>query len=163
MISIHDSVVYGSIFRLFTTIFLLGYIKNSISKEYLYLIIPIVLIFLDNLDRVFMDLSYPTAKIIFEGEDYNFKDKLNDLFAYYFTWGILGMDNIYLYLTIYRTIGVLMYMKYGNGKIFIAFPDVFKELMVYQHFMKGDNSYLPILIGGKMMVEYYMHHNKKRK
>ncbi len=93
---------------------------------------------------------------------YQIGDKLLDLFSYYLIYKLLNLDILYLYVIIYRLIGVFLF-SISNSRIFlIIFGDYFKEILVYNYlfhqlnFKKIDYGIIIIIII-KTIFEYYWH------
>jgi hypothetical protein len=89
---------------------------------------------------------------------YHTQDKIIDSLSYIFVWYVFKLDNKFLYLALYRLIGVYWYYHTNNKKIFILFPDVFKEFLLLEGFYKFDK-YIPYIIVFiiKMIFEYFFH------
>jgi hypothetical protein len=95
-------------------------------------------------------------------------DKAIDLFTYFILYVYLGLSPIYLYIIIIRLIGITMFYKTLNSHWLIIFPDVFKEMLLYDWFISKLNvANFNIIFVSKIIFEYiwhnYMNNNNYKK
>ncbi len=95
-------------------------------------------------------------------------DKAVDLFTYFILYVSLGLSPIYLYIIIIRLIGITMFYKTLNSYWLIIFPDVFKEMLLYDWFISKINVVnFNIIFISKIIFEYvwhnYMNNNNYKK
>ncbi len=88
---------------------------------------------------------------------YQLGDKLLDLFTYYLIYKILDLDYIYLYIILYRLLGIIFYTLSNNKIYFIIFADFFKEVLLYNFIFNKLNYNVIIIIILKIIFEYYWH------
>ncbi len=85
-------------------------------------------------------------------------DKAVDLFTYFIMYVYLGLSPIYLYLIIIRLIGITLFYKTLNSQWLIIFPDVFKELLLYDWFISKLNvTNFNVIFISKIIFEYVWH------
>ena len=153
---------YGVYFRIISTIItffiLIKYLSNN---QYLFIILAIALTILDEFDNLFL-ITYKN-NICSKSFYYQINDKIVDLFSYWLVFLFFCLNTIFLVFLIYRTICVLLFAFTKNSTWLIIMPDVLKEYLVYIFLYGSNNTYLPILILGKVLFEYYYHtfHNKR--
>jgi len=85
---------------------------------------------------------------------YDINDKMNDLLSYILVYLFFPLNNIFLIFLIYRAIGVLLFTLTKNHIWLIIMPDLVKEYLIYVYLFKSNNTYLPILILGKVLFEW---------
>ena len=155
-------VDYGVYFRIISTIItffiLIKYLSNN---QYLFIILAIALTILDEFDNLFL-ITYKN-NICSKSFYYQINDKMVDLFSYWLVFLFFCSNTFFLVFLIYRTIGVLLFAFTKNSIWLIIMPDILKEYLVYMFLYGSNNKYLPILILGKVLFEYYYHtfHNKR--
>lgn len=151
------------IFRMILTVlfFMVFTVKNNTVKLYnkninVYLFLPIALIFLDiadtNVPKLFFELKKDKNGDEY-GDEYHIYDKITDSLSYLYVWYLLKLDIAYLYIILFRMIGVYQFVKNNNTSYLVYFPDFFKECILYSYFFK-DPKYLPIVFIGKYIFEY---------
>ena len=72
---------------------------------------------------------------------YQSYDKLIDVFTYLIIAIYFKLSPIYFALVAIRFIGVLLFYKTLNSRWLIAFPDAFKEVLLYNWFVSDINIY----------------------
>lgn len=95
-------------------------------------------------------------------------DKAIDLFTYFILYIYLGLSPIYLYIIIIRLVGIIMFYKTINSRWLVIFPDVFKEMLLYDWFVAKLNiTNFSIIYISKTIFEYiwhnYINHNSYEK
>ena len=139
--------------RCLVTIFVIHLIKDI---KYLYLLLPIVLTILDEVDNVWT-VSYKKNKCA-NTLNYQIKDKIVDTLSYIGAYYFLGLNNpLLLFFIIARTIGAILYSFTGNPFYLVIFVDFVKEYMLYIFFIGNDNTFLLPCILLKIMFEYKYH------
>lgn len=126
---------------------------NKFFNKYFFLILPIVLTFLDVSDFLYMDSYVYYSNLLY----YNSIDKCIDTLSYIVAYFMFNLDNVFSYFLIYRIIGVLLYMLTLNSKWFIIFFDFMKEYLIYYYFFNNNYKYLWIFILLKIYHEIYLH------
>jgi hypothetical protein len=143
--------------------------KNKYIKNYIYLILPIILTLLDKIDNKFI-LSFinngnNTTHLSCAGLfNYQKSDKICDSFSYLLAYIFLAIcfkvDNILLFLIIYRIIGVILFTVTKNSRWLILFFDFIKEYFIYLFIFHNNYMYIPLFILCKIIFEYYWHTTK---
>jgi hypothetical protein len=145
-------ISYNFLLRTGLTILSFSLLYSHITKEYLLLILPIVLTALDFTDNL---LSHPTKKCA-HTFFYQGKDKLIDLLSYIAAWKLFIPDSTLLYFILWRSIGVILFSFTRQSIWLVIFFDFVKEYMLYSYFFTSF-TYLPIAILLKIGFEYGMH------
>lgn len=135
-------------------------LNHHCIRENIYLILPILLAILDEVDNIFTT-SYKDNRCtkLFR---YQSSDKICDSISYLLLFLSFDIDRTFLFFTLYRIIGVILFTLSRNSRWLIIFLDFSKEYLLYYHFFQDDQRYLPIFMFGKFCFEYYYHtiHNK---
>ena len=156
-------VNYGMIIRYTSTIILFYIlsinIHNNIISKYIYLILPIILTILDNIDNIFTfyykyNKNYNGCTKLFY---YQYMDKIFDSMSYLSLYLFFKLDYILLLFILYRIIGVLLFYITKNSKWLILFFDFAKEYLLYIFIFGNNYVYLPLFILSKIFFEYYHH------
>jgi len=143
----------GMILRCIVTIFVIHLIKDV---KHLYLILPIVLTILDEVDNVWTVL-YKNNKCT-KTLNYQVKDKIVDAVSYIGAYYFLGLNNpLLLFFIIARTIGAILYTFTGNPFYLVIFADFVKEYMLYIFLIGNDKIYVLPCIILKIIFEYKYH------
>jgi hypothetical protein len=141
------------------SMFLLYTQKNTnIIGNNLYILLPVLLSFLDTTDNLF------TRSLKYKGSfngctktfDYQSKDKIVDVLSYFLSFGLFGDTNVLL-LSIFRAIGIALFYFTKTSYWLIFFFDFVKEYMFYVYLFKDNFKYLPLAIIAKIVFEYYFH------
>ncbi len=143
------------IVRLIVTFMVLSFFrKYSMGINY-YLSLPILLSILDGIDSSILqtEIELDVVKTF----AYKIRDKLADAISYLFVYYIFRLDKEFLYFTIYRLIGVLLFGKTRDVRWLIVCPDLMKEYMIYYAIYRGNMSAFPVVIPVKMLGEIWMH------
>jgi len=124
-------------------------------NKYYFIILSVLLTLLDLTDNIF---TVFTNQRLGNNRFYQVHDKIIDALSYIFVWYVFKLDNIFLYLVLYRLIGVYGYYYTDNKKIFTLFPDLFKEFLLINGIFKLNN-YIPyiIVLIIKVIFEYKFH------
>lgn len=125
------------------------------AANYLYLILPVLLTLLDLTDNAFKFDGALTDCA--RGFDYQIKDKLVDLGSYLFSYGVLDLDPVILYLTVWRAVGVGLFYLTRVSAWLVLFFDFVKEYMLYRYVFGQDFSHIPLVLAVKVFFEYYLH------
>ena len=129
----------------------------------------ILLLLLDALDCA-------TSKIIgwFLSEDdyisyckeysYQATDKIVDLWSYYLIFILLRLESPFFIPLFIRTVGVLLMTITKESKYLVYFPDIFRELVVFNMFIPLNFITIITIIVLKTTFEFYWHNyvNKGR-
>lgn len=154
----HSDVSKGMILRYIVTVAsFLALLGNQ--SDHIYLILPIVLFALDEIDNVFVGYDFSNLKNnirCYNGFDYQMSDKVVDAMSY-LLFLFLKFDYVTLAFIGYRIMGVLLFYATGNCKWLILFFDFVKEHMLYLYFFGKQYSWLFLFLGLKIVFEYYMH------
>lgn len=154
----------GFILRLVLTLIIFSVLPNFKLNKYYYIILPILLIILDLIDGIFVVIlkEYQKEKNknnLFDNF-YHLNDKIIDSLSYLFVWYIFKLDYKYLFLILYRFIGVYYFYYTNNKKIFTLFPDLFKEYLIVDGLFNSNNYIVYIIVLFiKMIFEYLFHGN----
>lgn len=161
-LNLNLNITKGFILRLSLTLVIFVYLsKINLSIDKHYLILPILLTILDFTDNIFT-VFVPGCKIpcqrVKNNKFYQLQDKIIDALSYILVWYIFKLDDKYLYLTLYRLIGVFGYYHTNNKQLFILFPDLIKEFLVVDGFYGSKNTvpFIGVMVL-KMIFEYYSH------
>ena len=135
-------------------------VDNTFIRKYIYLILPILLTILDEVDNIFTFLykNNSCTKLFY----YQYTDKICDSISYLFLFLFFKIDNLLLFFTLYRIIGVILFIITKNSRWLILFFDFSKEYLFYFFIFKNNYLYLPMFIFCKFCFEFYYHtiHNK---
>lgn len=151
-----------SILRIIITIICVYFLSVSLNinfiKNYLLLLLPIILILLDKLDNIETYYSYSTGSSDCSTTfDYQIKDKVVDIFSYYLVYIFFPLDINVLYLILFRSIGVLLFYLTKCSYWLVVFFDFIKEYLIYIFIFKEDFTYIPFAMVGKILFEYIFH------
>ncbi len=114
----------------------------------------ILIILTDNIDCVlFKYFNNKNCKNF----SYQISDKILDLYSYFLIYKFLNLNTIYLYIILYRLIGVLLFSLSAQSIYLVVFPDIFKEVLLYNYIFGELNYGIIIVIILKIMFEYYWH------
>ena len=129
-------------------------------KNYIYLILPIVLTLLDEVDNIFT--TFYNANNCVKSFYYQSNDKICDSISYFLLYAFFKLDFIFLFFILYRVIGVILFYYTKNSSWLILFFDFAKEYLLYLFIFGNNFFYLPFFILCKICFEYYYHaiHNK---
>ena len=165
-----DLTEKGELTRYMTTLLvfyiLFIYCKHGFIKKYIYLILPVVLMLLDSVDgrfiKLFINKSNNVKHLRCTGLfKYQDSDKICDSFsyllAYIFLTKCFKVDNILLFLILYRIIGVILFSITKNSVWLVLFFDFIKEYFIYLFIFSNNYMYIPLFVLGKIVFEYYWH------
>lgn len=161
-------VDYSMIIR-YSIIFIVFYILsnniyNTFVNKNIYLILPILLILLDEIDNIFTifykynnHYNYCTKTFY-----YQYNDKICDIISYFLLLLFFKLDNIALFFILYRLVGVVLFTIRKDSKYLIIFFDFVKEYLLYLFIFGKKYNYILFFIIAKICFEYYYHtmHNK---
>lgn len=148
----------GIIIRILSTLLVLTCLSNYNNNSEIYLILPILLIVLDNYDNIFIKQKKCTKTF-----HYQLNDKINDLLTYSLVFIMFKIDNIYLLLLLWRTIGIILFTLTKKSVYLITMFDFMKEYLLYLYLFNKNNNYLGLCIVGKIIFEYYYHTKVNKK
>ena len=99
---------------------------------------------------------------------YQSVDKSVDLLTYGIIYVYLGLSPLYLYLILIRLIGISLFYLTLNSTWLILFPDLFKEILLFDWYVaKINTTNFSIIFAAKMIFEYIWHtynnHNDYKK
>ena len=155
---ISNSMMVRTVLTLFSITFLYTQKNLDIIKNNLYLLLPVLLTFLDTTDNLF------TRTLKYKGHyndctktfDYQSKDKIVDVLSYFLSFVLFGDKNV-LFLSIFRAFGVALFYLTKTSYWLIFFFDFVKEYMIYIYLFKNNLKYLPLAVIAKIAFEYYFH------
>lgn len=151
----------GIIIRYIVTILILYSLSLTVNSNFklIYLILPILLTFLDNIDNIFT-FAYKNNNCT-NLYYYQYNDKICDIVSYLLSFVFFKLDNFSLFFILYRVIGVILFYFTKNVKWLVLFFDFFKEYLIYLFIFKKNYVHiLSILILFKIWFEYYFHKYK---
>ena len=177
-------VTYGFILRYTLTVLSLLYLytfSNKFIKKYIFLILPFLIEFLDNIDifpaKIYSELQkYGYVKNMDHTKDsaeciyhfyYQSMDKICDSISYILAFLFLSIyfkvDVILLFFIMYRIIGVVLFYITKDSSWLILFFDFIKEYILYLFIFNKNYVYIPIFIFLKISFEIYWHKFKNNK
>jgi hypothetical protein len=142
--------------------------KNKFIIKYIYLILPILLTLLDevdSIDKIFTRFNnYISGKKYFSCYHlfyYQYLDKICDAFSYILSYLFLCVffkpDNILFLFIVYRIVGVILFYTTKNSIWLTVFFDFVKEYYIYLFIFTNNYVYIPLFILFKICFEYYWH------
>jgi len=145
----------GAVLRCVTTVGTFLFLSfHKFVKKYKYILLPIVLTLLDEVDSIPLVFNLKS----FYTFEYRYIDKIIDVLSYVFAFAMFKLDNLVLFFILYRMIGVLLFTFTKKSIWVIVFFDFVKEMMLYLYVF-DTYAYLPFFIFLKVCFEYYWHHN----
>lgn len=129
----------------------------SISKQLLYLLLPIVLILLDEVDNIFKLINPSKTQDCTKTFEYQQLDKWVDAFSYCLSVWVFSLDSLIGGFTLYRILGILLFSLTKSSTWLIVGFDFVKESMLYRYLFGDNLLYLPIAVILKIGFEYYFH------
>jgi hypothetical protein len=172
MVNCYNIIKNGMITRyivtIITFIILAINFKNRFIINYIFLILPLLLILLDHIDNICNNLirfyNYISNKKIVNCSRlfyYQNQDKICDSFSYLLSYLFLCLffkvDNILFLFIVYRIIGVILFNITKNSVWLIVFFDFVKEYFIYLFIFSNNYRYIPLFILCKIYFEYYWH------
>jgi hypothetical protein len=133
-----------------TLIFLLAIRKNTLNFN---LFLPIALTALDGIDSYYSAVT-PGWQNSFA---YKIRDKIADSLSYFFVFMLFPMEIEYLWLVMYRILGVLLFGVTRKVEWLIAAPDLAKEFLLYKAVYGENMSVFPAVVILKVLFELYHH------
>jgi hypothetical protein len=146
----------------------LGYIVRLIATIVL-LLLPIgyklktILIFLtDSIDCRTIELLHylqnkPVDRLC-KSYKYQSVDKAVDLFTYLLVYLYLGLSPLYLFIILWRLVGISLFYLTSSSAWLIVCPDLFKELLLYSWYIHPINTVnFSVIIVLKIIFEYVWH------
>jgi hypothetical protein len=88
---------------------------------------------------------------------YQIGDKLLDSMSYVLIYKLLDLNPIYLFLIVYRLIGIYLFDRYQDSKYLIMFPDLFKEILAYDYYFGGFDKGIALVVLLKIIFEIFWH------
>jgi hypothetical protein len=136
------------------SLFILSYsVPEFFLRKYLLLILPITLTLLDFTDNL-LTFRNGCAQTF----DYQHKDKILDILTYFYTYALFPLDQNILWLTLFRTVGVALFLLTGASFWIVLFVDFVKEYMLYKYIFPTNLQYLPVAILAKYAFEWILHY-----
>lgn len=152
----HSRIQKSMIFRILVSglsLFVLSYhTSSSFLQKHLLLLLPIILTALDFTDNI-LTFRNGCAQTL----DYQTKDKILDILSYFYTYALFPLDINILWLTLFRSLGVALFVFTGASIWLILFLDFVKEYMLYTYVFSSDFQYLPIAVLAKYGFEWLLH------
>lgn len=106
----------------------------------------------------YINNKYPNSKSPCKEFKYQILDKTIDLLSYCLLYLYLGLNPIYLALIIIRFAGIALFYATLDSSWLIAFPDLFKEVLLYEWFVSKPNYInLSAITIFKIIFEYIWH------
>jgi len=168
---LNDGFILRTSLTFFSFFVIYLYLKNY--KNYIYLILPIILTILDEMDL--FPLNYTLFKKIDENISktrstykncihtfyYQKNDKILDSFTYLFTYLFLALffenDFLLLFFVLYRSFGSFMFSVTMDRSWLILFFDFVKEYLLYLFLFGKNFNYLLPFISLKILYESLFH------
>jgi hypothetical protein len=168
---LNDGFILRTSLTIFSFFVIYLYLKNY--KNYIYLILPIILTILDEMDN--FPLNYTLFKKIDENISktrsiykncihtfyYQKNDKILDSLTYLFTYLFLALffknDLLLLFFVLYRLFGAFMFSVTMDSSWLILFFDFVKEYLLYLFLFGKNFNYLLPFIALKMLFESLFH------
>jgi hypothetical protein len=148
------NIVKGFALRFVLTLGTFTYLPFFKLDKHYYILLPLLLTLLDFTDNVFTHIFTTKMQYLSNNRFYQLQDKIIDSLSYILVWYVFKLNPIFLYLVLYRLIGVYIFYHTNDKKIFVLFPDVFKEFLFLTGF-KLNNSIYSIVFILKMVIEYF--------
>lgn len=120
------------------------------TPKTLYLSLVILMLILGQIDRVPFEIA--GARFCAETMEYRAKNEVANLTTYLSAYVAFDLGYVYLFLLIWRAIGVILFLHTRKVWLLVAFPDCMKEYLLYASFF-GNLVYFPIVVGAKIAVE----------
>jgi len=130
--------------------------NNRFIRNYLYLLLPFLLLILDLTDNIVTTFHNQT-KVCAKTFHYQKLDKICDLVSYFALFLFFDFDNYLKYFVLYRGIGVILFCLTKNSIWLIVFFDFIKEYLLYLFIFGNKFIYLPFFMVCKIIFEYYLH------
>ena len=165
---IKNGMIIRYIVTIITFIILAIFSKNNFIIKYIYLILPLLLTLLDEVDstdKIFTRFNnYISGKKYFSCYHlfyYQYLDKICDSFSYLLSYLFLCLffkiDNMLFLFIVYRIIGVILFYITNNSVWLIVFFDFVKEYFIYLFIFSNNYMYIPLFVLCKISFEYYWH------
>jgi hypothetical protein len=161
---VRDGMLLRYIVTVISFYYLSIHMDNKIISKYIYLILPILLTALDEVDNIFTVFhkykgKYNGCTKLFY---YQYTDKICDSISYLLLFLFFKLDSILLLFIVYRIIGVILFTFTKNSNWLILFFDFAKEYLLYLFLFGNNYLYLPLFILVKIIFECYYHtiHNE---
>jgi hypothetical protein len=151
-----ENILKGFALRIVLTLGTFTYLPSLHLDKHYYLLLPVLLTVLDFTDNVLTHIFTSNIQYLANSRFYQLRDKIIDSLSYLLAWYVFNLDPIFLYVVLYRLIGVYGYYQTNNKKMFVFFPDVFKEFLFLSGF-KLDNTIYGCVVILKMVFEYFLH------
>lgn len=149
MLNINSPIQQGLIVRVVLTLGVIPVLlKIDIDPR---ITLWFALIILDRIDFWSSKLIDPNVSS--HTHEYQIGDKIVDILSYWYVYELYPFDSIYLYLLIYRTIGVILFSLTRNVIWLTVMFDAVKEMLVYRYLFEENNTYLPLMIIGVVIFE----------
>jgi len=108
---INNSMIIRGILSILSLYFLYTKLNINLFSNNLLLLLPVLLSILDFTDNIELyELKYRKKDNgCTKTFDYQIKDKILDVASYFYTYYLFQLDKNVLFLSIYRTIGVILF------------------------------------------------------
>jgi len=158
-------IKYGILLRYILTIVTYYVLYYYIDSNNIYLILPICLTLLDEVDNIFTKYDQDKDLNIFKNSTnkcneefyYVINDKICDLVSYLLLLFFFDLDYMYICFILYRMIGVTLLYFTKDIRWLMLFFDFIKEYLLYLHIFANNMFYMPIFIICKIIYEYLLH------
>jgi hypothetical protein len=156
---INNSMIIRGCLTILSLYFLSTKLHIDFLNNNLLLILPILLTLLDFTDNIeTFELKYRKKENgCTKTFDYQIKDKILDISSYFYTYYLFPLDRNIGLLSLYRTIGTILFSITKKSYWLVVFFDFVKEYMVYIYFFKDNFKYLPLTTLIKIAFEFYFH------
>jgi hypothetical protein len=146
----------------------LGFIVRLIATIVLLLLpigykLKVILIFLtDCIDcwtiKIMNYLQNKPVARLCKMYEYQSVDKAVDLFTYLLVYLYLGLSPLYLFIILWRLVGISLFYLTSSSAWLIVCPDLFKEIILYSWYIHPINTVnFSVIIVLKMIFEYVWH------
>jgi hypothetical protein len=151
---IYNSIIFRYIATLAIIYAISIYNKNNkFEQKYLYLLLAIILTFLDFTDGIFFfQKNSKCTKTLY----YQYLDKICDLISYCFVLFLFRINKLGYFIA-YRLIGIIMFYITQDNSWLVVFFDFIKEYLLYIFIFGKNYLYLPFFLISKIGFEYYLH------
>jgi len=165
---LNDGFILRILFTLVSFYVLFLFINKKGVRKYIFLILPIILTILDEIDLFPLKKTneniikfYLTYKKCAHTFYYQKNDKILDSFTYLFTYLFLALffenDFLLLFFVLYRSVGVFMFSVTMDSSWLILFFDFIKEYLLYLFLFGKNFNFLLHFIALKILYESLFH------
>jgi len=130
---------------------------HEVVKNYIYLILFLLLTLLDTIDSRVFKFLYENTKTCTKTFHYQLHDKICDSISYLALCLLFKFDGLLFFFVLYRMIGVLLFYFTKNSHWLVFYFDFVKEYLLYLFIFGTNYILLPFFILLKICFEYYFH------